>query len=180
MSSDPLTMANMQVPILIFMSLNLLSNFSGELLSCDVQKVFDTNMYAKHVLGMLLMIFFNIMNDPVNAENIGKSIGEALALYAWFVLLSRTHVWVATAIVGVVFSVYVIDIRVKRAQAKHKDGDDSESAAKMKRASVILKWVALGMTLAGVAHYMFLKRREYKADFSILRFFVGTTHCRRN
>lgn len=179
MSSDTaLTMSEMQVPILFFMMLNLLSNYSGELLSCDVQKVFDTNMYAKHVLGVLLMIFFNIMNDPVNADNIGRSIGEAMALYLWFVLLTRTHIWVAVAIIGVVFSIYVIDTRRKRAE--RESASQAEETARLALASVVLKWIALGMTIVGTAHYMFLKKQEYRSEFSILRFFLGTTKCKRN
>lgn len=60
-AAAPLGMSSLQVRILFFMGLSLLSNFSGELLPCDIQKVFDTNMYAKHLLGAMLMLFFNRM-----------------------------------------------------------------------------------------------------------------------
>lgn len=181
MSSEPAApfgMSSLQVPILFFMGLNLLSNFSGELLPCDIQTTFATNMYAKHLLGAMLMLFFNIMNDPVNAENIGRSVGEALLLYLWFVLLSRTHALVALAIAGVVFSVYVIDIRYQR--HVRDGGKESAEAAGLKKASLVLKWVALGMTLAGVVHYMILKKKEYSDAFGVLRFFLGTPTCKRN
>jgi hypothetical protein len=167
-------MSNLPVTVLFFVTLGILSNYSGQLLSCDVQTLFDTNMYAKHILGFLTVLFFNVMEDASeNANEIHVYILQSLILYLWFVMLTRTHIVVAIGIISMVVAIYIIDARAR----KPRPGDNVK---KIKLASSVLRWVTLGVTFVGMLHYLWLKRLEYGKDFSIIRFIVGTPNCRRN
>eukprot|EP00873_Tetraselmis_striata_P033903 jgi/Tetstr1/454167/TSEL_041086.t1 len=178
-------MNTLPVHVIFFLTLNLLSNFSGELLSCELQTLFDTNIYAKHLLGLMLIVFFNTLTDPVSAENIGRTVGEAFLVYLWFVMLSRNHIVSVLCIAAVVFTIYVLDVRIKRlARAREKNGDDDGSKQRetsaLSRTILVLKWTALALTIAGMIVYLFMKRKEYGPEFNLVRFVLGTAECRRS
>jgi hypothetical protein len=53
------------------------ANFTGNLFSCDIQRMFTNNLYAKHIICFSLLLFFVILTNKdsyIKDKEIGQWI----------------------------------------------------------------------------------------------------------
>ena len=78
---------------LIFVLFLIISgNYLGELFPCKIQKYLTKNVYLKHCIGLLTLIFFVVFTDSDSEqENFKDIVLGSIKLYILFLLLINTH-----------------------------------------------------------------------------------------
>jgi len=151
-------------------------NFTKELMSCRLQHFFDTNMYAKHFIGILLLFFLVIMIDPDNMEkNLLINVGYTLLIYVVFVITSRLSFAFIVVALLLLLACYIMGTIAKKKKGEKKE----EEYRKLKTAENIIFIIVSVISVIGFIIYAIEKYREYGNDFSIIKFIVGTPVCRK-
>lgn len=161
------------LPVFAFYML-VFFNFLAEIVGCRVQNILRESMLAKHMLAFLLLLFLVIMVDPGQADKkILQNILLAATVYAWFFVTTRTPLYITVITLVLLMGAYV-------AHASHKayvktDAAKSDAAKSWRNR---LSFVVLVISIFGFLVYMYEKKAEYGDNFSYLKFFTGTNHCR--
>ena len=113
-----------KIPYEAFFALYLIisSNFLGELFSCKFREFLSSNMIIKHLLCIITFGFLVILAGiDLEDENVYyNGILLTIIFYIWFVLSTRTHVYITLIIVLLFFVMYIINFRIKYLKEKKK------------------------------------------------------------
>tara|TARA_Y100000589_G_C26900137_1_gene525912 strand:+ start:126 stop:719 length:594 start_codon:yes stop_codon:yes gene_type:complete len=168
---------------LFFFNLIVAGNYIGETLSCNIQKLFRENVYARHTLGLMTMYFFVVFVDNKHAYSPFQTLYITLALYIWFLLISRTDKKYTIIILSLLFLIYVIN-HSKEYYKDHSDDHNTNISPNqlkfIKITTNILFITAIILTVYASILYLGEKKIEYKKNWSIPRFIFGTQNCKFN
>ena len=67
---------------------------AGEILNifpCSVIEVIENNIYLKHFIGFLTMIFFVVLVVPIPDKKLNNILSKSALMYAIFILISKTE-----------------------------------------------------------------------------------------
>ena len=162
--------------------LTILSNFSDRLLSCDLQAKCIENVWVKHILTYLLLMFFIVAIDKKAYETAAQKqwvvpwiFLTTFVVYLMFLVITKMDAVYAFTVLFCIVAYMLIDIEKA---GKHEKGD-THMVERLNQ--VQLGLVAL-MTLVGgygFITYFFRQRQEYGAQFQYSTFLLGTPTCTR-
>tara|TARA_B110000444_G_scaffold244888_1_gene264765 strand:- start:604 stop:1167 length:564 start_codon:yes stop_codon:yes gene_type:complete len=172
---------NVKIPYEAFFAFYLIisSNYLGELFGCKFREFLSSNMIIKHILGIFTFGFLVILSSiDFEEENvIYNGILLTIILYIWFLLSTKTHVYITLIIVILFFVMYVISNRIKYLKNKKKS---TEKLEVINRYILIITGV---ITIFGVINYGYLKKLELNKrneKFNLLSFLIGNNKCRND
>ena len=167
-------------PIFIFILL-IAGNYIGELLPCKVQNFIKNNMYFKHLLGFMTLLFFVVVTMPSVFGD--KIIFNSFILYIFYLFFIKTH-YVFWSINVVLFSIiYLADIHLGNVDNIKDNNKDNNSVSKemyvlFEQVRRIMLVIIIILTILGFLVYLGKKKREYGKKFTYLMFFLGSPSCR--
>lgn len=160
--------------IAIFVFVLILSgNYLGELFPCRVQAIFNSNMYVKHTLGFLTLLFFVTLTIPELKEE-DNFFGYTTLIYLWFIMMAKCYYTIWFIVFGLVGILYVT--QMYKGDLKKKE--EQQDMGTLKQVESIIVVITGIMTLLGFLIYMGAKKREYAKNFSYLQFVFGMPSCR--
>ena len=163
--------------IAIFVFVLIVSgNYLGELFPCRVQKIFNSNMYVKHTLGFLTLLFFVALTIPELKEQ-ENFLGYTTLIYLWFIMMAKCYYTIWFIVFGLVGVLYVMQMYKETKEKKDGEGG-SQDMAMLKQAEKVVIVTTFVMTVLGFLVYMGAKKREYKNKFSYLQFIFGMPSCK--
>lgn len=154
----------------------IIGNFlSNQLMGCRMQELLTSNLFIMHLVGFLMLFFVVILVDPANADkNLIANLGIAVVVYTWFVMSSKTHIYFSVTTICILLAVYIINAKRLR-YAEEKNEEQANKHLKMQKFLVVAAGILI---VAGFAIYLVEKRKEYKNEFSLVYFLLGTPRCR--
>lgn len=165
------------VAIFIFV-LIVSGNYLGELFPCKVQQIFNNNMYVKHTLGFLTLLFFVTLTIPELKEQ-DNFLGYTTIIYLWFVMMAKCYYTLWFVVFGLVGILYVMEMY--KGHTEKKDGEEgSEDLNLLKTVERIIMVTTFLLTILGFLIYMGAKKREYGKKFSYIQFIFGMPSCKDN
>jgi hypothetical protein len=164
------SIGDLALPVFAFYML-ILSNFLGETLGCNLQKIMRYNMFAKHLVGYSLLLFLVIFSDEANRRPLAVKIIIAGAIYIWFFFTTKCPAPIMLAVLALLLVTYVI--------GKQSSGDPEylEDKGPARKAQTILSASALVLSVAGFAVYVQRKRRDIGTGFSLPLMLTDTLRC---
>jgi hypothetical protein len=190
-------------PAIFAFYLVVLCNFTPELIGCRLRDTLRNSMVAKHVVGMILMLFLVVLTDPTSANTrIYLNVLYSVGLYGLFFITTRMPYYMVMVVLIMLLTVYMIEhskdpppppppppppaakpaVEEDKAHKAHEADKAAVSAARKLRQQVLVQQVLSGATVVigvvGFVFYVFEKRREYGAEFSWTDFVAGTASCR--
>jgi hypothetical protein len=167
--------AGVALPVFAFYML-IAANFIKETLGCSLQTVLETNMYAKHTVGFILLFFLVVMVNPEYADkNIVRNLITSVGIYIWFMITTRTPFYIMISVLLLLLASYIASIAKARNETEKKE-KDAEIAANWQN------WLAKGalaLSIFGFIIYAIEKKFEYKSEFNWFKFFSGNIECRK-
>jgi len=171
------------IPYEAFFAIYLLisSNYIGELFSCKFRELLSNSMLLKHIIGIVTFGFLVILSGiDLNHENVYiNALGLTFGLYAWFILSTRTHMYVTLLIVSMFLVMYIISYRIKYLK-ENKKQKDIDKLTKINKYLLIITGI---ITIIGVINYAYLKKKELNKrneTFSFFKFIIGHKKCRND
>lgn len=171
--------------LLLFSMYSLIfGNVLIELFGCRLQQFLTTNMYAKHLIAILLLFVFNISTDKQLLTNNSLTIlFITLSTYIWFVLTTKMHFKISIFVILISVVIYILKIYIEKYEIERKNTQNDEILITIKRikySQTILTIILLVTTFIGNVLYYIEKKNEYNDSFTIVNFFIGKTRCRRS
>ena len=158
--------------IAIFVFILIISgNYIGTLFPCKVQNILNTNIYVKHFLGFLTLIFFVLLTIPeFKDENARDILLNTTGLYASFLIISKVHYKAWFTILFLSGILYLLHI-----YTNNLSSDKSIELIKSIEWSIA---AIIGVcTVFGFLIYMGEKKFEYGSKFEYITFLFGKSEC---
>jgi hypothetical protein len=149
------------------------ANFLGQLYPCKIQRVFSDNVYLKHFLGLLTLVFFVVLIDTSTHKTLETTIITSIGLYILFLILMNTNVLFFLISIIALAILYLFHLKENETQ---KSTNDTIYNAKIWKP--ILYSVFGISTLLGFVIYMGEKKIEYGKQFDYTTFVFGKPSCR--
>ena len=107
-------------------------------------------MYLKHLFGFLTFVFLVILTsvDIDNINNVIKAIIFSIIFYLWFVLTTKTHIYITLIVLLIFFIMYILTIKIKILEKKSEN--KKKEIDKFKLINNILLSIAFTITIIGV------------------------------
>lgn len=167
---------NSAIPVFAFYLL-VFCNFTAEVLGCRLQQLLRENMFFKHIISYILLLFLVVLVNPDAAANeFYFVVLFTFAIYILFILTTHSPLYIMFIILVLLLTAYVINT----IKAKYKD-DRSKAYTyhRLQLTQNILASVAFGLSIIGFIIYTLEKRAEYGSEFSWIKYITGAPVCKR-
>ena len=179
------------IPILNVFVLFLIiaSNYIGELFPCRVQNLLIGNVYLKHFIAFLTLMFFVVLTDSSSQKKKFMVIfTDSIKLYfLWLLLINcdKKFFVVGLLLLGLLYILqlikndYVIDkIEDKQVNDENKYEKDEKTLKLIENIERIIFIIFFIVLVLGFTVYMGEKKIEYKNKFNYITFIFGKPSCR--
>tara|TARA_B110000438_G_C15809442_1_gene648954 strand:+ start:2278 stop:2850 length:573 start_codon:yes stop_codon:yes gene_type:complete len=175
-------------PAIILLYLIISANFTAEVFGCKLQHYLKTNTIAKHIVGIMTMIFFVVGTADWSQEHdFWKYSGFAISYYFIFLLTTRLPFRFLISILILFTIMYYIEIYKNSLLASNKDGLNPLSEVRnmyvfqdiYKYQQFFLK-AALLLIFFGFVIYFKNHQSSLGEKFNIFSFMSANTGCSGN
>ena len=164
-----------ELSLLFLLFLLVSGNYLENLFPCKIQRFLVDNMYFKHLLGMLTLIFFIVL---VNKASGGKNIilkdiiKISIKLYILFILLTNNQKRFFIASIVILCLLYIIQIY------KNELDKNTKKYMYVSNLEKGLYYCFIIILVIGFTIYLGAKKLEYGREFNYLTFLLGRPECR--
>lgn len=158
--------------------LTISSNYSDKLLSCDIQEKYMNNVWIKHVITYLLLLFFIIVVDKKAYEEASKErwilpriFLVTFAVYLMFLMVTKMDATYVLIILSCIVIYMLLDIE--------QVGKEQHVIDWIERVQIGLAILIGIVATYGFVTYFLRQKREYGDQFNYLTFLLGTPTCSR-
>jgi len=158
------------------------SNYIGELFPCRVQELLTSNVYLKHIISYLTLLFFVVLTDTSSIKKKFKEIFyDSLKLYIVFLLLINCNKNLFVLAILLLAFIYILQLIKQDYIDENLDTyQDSPVLKNLKNIEKICYILFFVITISGFIIYMGEKKIEYKDKFSYQTFIFGKPTCKGN
>ena len=155
------------------------SNYIGELFPCRIQDYLSNNVYLKHFISFLTLLFFVVLTDTslVKKKFIEIFI-SSLKLYFLFLLLINSTKKFFIFALFILAIIYIIQLIKKDYINDENVPEETENYKKIilvEKALFVLFYIVL---VLGFIIYLGEKKIEYKNKFKYMTFIFGKPSCK--
>lgn len=167
------------LPVFAFYLL-IACNYVKEIFGCQLQNALDNSILAKHAVAFILLFFLVVLVNPELADTrIPQTFALSVGIYAWFLMTTRTPLWVTFVVLLLLLASYLASIaKARYVKDSTKDAAENAAAKKARMLQYVFAYAALGLSVLGFVLYAIEKKREYGSKFDMMKFFSGTLKCR--
>lgn len=152
-------------------------NYLAPLFPCKLQRIMTNNMYVKHVLGLLTLIFFVELADSSSEMSLGQTFLSSGMLYVWFILTTAMEAKVFMALVVLFAVMYSLHIYLNQLD-KEATPEAIHLTTQLRKVEEYMYYGSILLTIFGVIAYYGRKKTELGRSFNLIKFFLGKTTCR--
>ena len=181
-----------EIPKIAFLFL-VFSIISGcyvqTVLSCEMQKILIKSVWAKHMIGFILIFMFIMMdgswsNDPAHNDfdnnwtsgNVIDSLQYALIIYIIFILSGKSRLIPNLIFFCFLFTLYLVNTQRQYWLVREK------LTPQQNKKILAIEYILLVFVICSFIYsfydYVRYKKIDYKKNFSWYKFLVGTAKCR--
>lgn len=166
------------------------SGYINEVLSCQMQKELTTSKYFRHMLGVLLIFVFIMLEGGWSFDkelddmaetnwssgNVIHTLMIGACIYLVFLISSKSKLVPNILFFGLIFIMYILN--TQRNYLLERKRITEEHAAMILNVTKVIFGVAMVVLFYGFIDYVIYQRSEYGRNFSWLTFIFGTSRCR--
>lgn len=151
-------------------------NFVAETLGCKTQKLLSENMYAKHLVILLILYFaigFTNTDKPLHPFD---TLKMAAGIYVLFVLFTKMDLRFTLIVFTMLSFTYINSTFFKYYQ--EVTPDETETIDLLKKIQKMMYVSMTGLILVGFALYYRKQYNEYYKTWSVNKFIFGVNKCK--
>jgi steroid 5-alpha reductase family enzyme len=155
------------------MMLWLLFGFMTPLLSCDIQRLMTNNIYAKHIMSLVLFFFLMAVVDTSNNSSVGKTWLKAVVIYILFMFAIKSKIAASMTVIVLL----VVDQTIRIQMEYERKNNNLKNIENYTLARQIIFGALIATVILGYFAYMLRAKQEFGENFSHVKLFFGTNHC---
>lgn len=166
----------LEMSLLFIFFLLVSGNYLENLFPCKIQDFFNNNIYIKHFIGFLTLIFFVVLVESTSKEknpNFKQIIATSFKLYVLFILLTNNQKRFFVAAIIILGTLYIIQI-----YKKFSDNKNNKYLKYLNNLEKSLYTVLIIILVIGFIIYYGSKKIEYGKEFKHITFLFGKPECR--
>lgn len=160
---------------LFLLFLTIGGNFLAPLFPCQVQELFTTSIYHKHILAFCTLFFAIVLASDM-VKDLTLLFRKTILLYLLFVFITKMDKNFFLLFLLILGSKYLLENQIDNLP---KDTPE-ETINKYKKINKILLYVLIIIGIVGFLIYFGEKKYEYGANFDFITFIFGKTICSGN
>lgn len=188
------TLSNIISKLSIFF-LIIAGNFILDIFSCSLRNFIKEYMFVKHILGILIMLFFvGLVLDELTLK---QKINQSLFLYVWFTFIMRSPLIITLIVLSIIIIIFIVNLYIidlennikninqpntqqitqtsneilkKNDNEIHKNKKDIEFYSNLNK---ILFRIAFALTIIGCVIYIIVLKRNLGDKFNIFKYLLG-------
>lgn len=138
-------------------------NSMGSLFGCGFRRVFQNNIYFRHLSTFGYILFISVYaNQEFAASNFWSLFGYSFLLYVGFIMTTRIHYLMLVLVMALLLMVYILGIQANNSKDKEK-----EKLLQQQWYGVYAVGVAI---LVGFIHYFLKQIHDKKQRFTVMKF----------
>ena len=153
------------IPLLLLF-LVVTGNFIGQLLPCQIQTSLTNNMYIKHLVAFLILLFVIEIGER-KYNTFYELFSNTLIVYVIFLLAIRMNSQFFMAFLLVIIAIYTLYL-YKEKQT------DSLIIQNVSKITNILYYIVILVLFIGVLESFIRNRKKYGNKFNFFTFFFGS------
>ena len=158
---------------LFLLFLTISGNFLAQLFPCQVQELFTTSIFHKHILAFFTL-FFAIVLSSDDTKDLTLLFRKTILLYLLFVLITRMDKNFFLLFLFILASKYLLE---KQIENLPKDTPE-ETLNNYNKMNKMLQYTLIIIGIIGFLIYLGEKKYEYGTDFDFSTFIFGKTVCK--
>jgi hypothetical protein len=156
-----------------------------ETFPCKFIRVIKENIYLKHFIGFLTMIFFVVLTSPIKNKKIFNVIKKSFIMYIIFIFLIKTnyHFFIAILILLGILYISMLnkydlidEMNNENDKTKKEELDNKINTIIVINNTIFI--IVIILIIVGFLIYMGQKKIEYKDKFNYLTFIFGKIECK--
>lgn len=152
--------------------------YMAALLNCDLQRFLKHNPLAIHVVGLVAFFFLFTLLDTNNKGDISTIVIKTVFVYVLFMMMTKSKWYFVVPVICMLLLDQTIKKRVVIQEVAGKNVEKEREV--QQRITRWLNVAIVSLIIVGTLHYMFLQYIEYRHAFSLYRFFLGVTKCKKS
>ena len=154
------------------------SNYIGELFPCRVQDLLGSNIYLKHFIAFLTLLFFVVVTDSTANYKSNEVMLISVKLYFIFLILINTNRQFFLYCLIILATTYIIKLLLKDYEDNIDNVDEDIQYQRLKIIEKTLFIIFFITLITGFIVYMGEKKIEYKNKFNYSTFIFGKPSCK--
>lgn len=159
------------------------SNYIGELFPCRVQDLLSGNVYLKHFIAFLTLMFFVVLTDSSSQQKEFKIIfNNSIKLYIlWLLLINNEKRFfiISLILLGIIYIIQLIKTDYEENIKQQKNIEYNKKVLTyIKNIEKMIYVIFFIVLILGFIVYMGEKKIEYKSKFNYFTFIFGKPSCR--
>ena len=164
---------------LFILYLVISGNFIGNTFSCKLQRLLQNNMIFKHLIGFMLLFFFNVFIGESRDVSPINQLLYTLVVYIIFIITTKTNIYFLLLIIFIMFINYILNETIYFYKNKNDEKEDNLSTINIiKKTQFIICLIMITLILIGFVVYFIQKYKEYNKEFKIGKFLFGIPNCK--
>ena len=164
-------------------------NYVGDIYSCSLRHLFNKYMFLKHIIGILIMIFFVGLTDA--DLSMYEKIFQSILLYLLFIFIMRTPMIITMVIILIIAIIYLLHLYLDDLNKENENGLDNngldnsdeqnKNPTKLQQdiqfyTNLIqyLVYLIIFLSVGGTFFYIIHLKYKLKNNFNILNFILGS------
>ena len=165
------------VKAIFLLLLAISGNFLAETLGCQTQNLLRNNQFVKQIL-IFFVIYFTLGLSSKKPVNPMKELKFAFTIWILYIMFTKTNIYFSISI----FILFSINVIVQNYIDYYQSlGDNKKQLVKMlTKIHKTINTIIIILLLIGFVDYFLKQYKEYKNDWSSLKFIFGKTECASN
>lgn len=172
-------MKTFPVYVIFLLLMNISANYTGELFPCQIQSMLNSNIYLKHIIAWLTLLFFVVLDklDSVNQTTFLDITRTTNIMYAAFIILNKCDFYFFLASSLLMSLCYLLRLQLIHLTSNSKTETSEQDIKNNKLLTRVLSGLLVVMMTFGFLLYMGAKKLEFKQRFEYLKFIFGKPVC---
>ena len=163
---------------LFLLILAVSANFVGNLLGCKTQKLLTENMFAKHIV-LILLIYFTVDLTSETVSHPMDTLKSTFELWVFYLLFTKLDMTFTMVVFLLLCGLYVSSNYSKYLSKKVEKTEKEVEQLKMLDTllPMVSKLIIIVLVIGAVKYYL-KQKKDHKKKFKHAKFFFGTTVCK--
>tara|TARA_B110000259_G_C13794917_1_gene314258 strand:- start:51 stop:620 length:570 start_codon:yes stop_codon:yes gene_type:complete len=163
--------------------------YISQILSCQMQNMLQNNLYAKHIIGVVMIFVFIMLeggwdfntkrqdklpNDWSSGNTINTFI-YAVGIYALFLISSKSQLIPNLCFFLLIFIIYMMNTYRNYTYERKEIKENTNK--RFLNIEYILLSISFIILIYGLFDYIIYQQKMRGSDFNWLKFFIGVSKC---